>query len=329
MAATHARCTLARDCSCAAARPWQTSRAGGPRAPTSALRAGAWAACLPPPPGPAPEAETGDEVTRGGGGCEINTSGWTSSPNFRVACRLLEHGAASRGNMAGLPLFETDAMGERERHPNLGSLRSDSRSSFFASYRSIAAFLDEARALSLEQTDAAGRHLPQQLCVRHVSPAQATDDEDSIPLAPSSPTRGKEELRALPSVQSADGFCAEDGGHGRDGRGGRSLCFRRKSAVRSRLPSAHEHRSQGPQAYRAREDPQPCKPLFQAAGQRHHPMLGASSGVSPIFGFTNFFVNFTGEIVQMVRNEGARCLLNSGGRLRSFAPACMRAGLMG
>ena len=121
--------------------------------------------CLPPPPpGPAPEAETGDEVTRGGGGCEINTSGWTSSPNFRVACRLLEHGAASRGNMAGLPLFETDAMGERERHPNLGSLRSDSRSSFFASYRSIAAFLDEARALSLEQTDAAGRHLPQQLC---------------------------------------------------------------------------------------------------------------------------------------------------------------------
>jgi len=142
MAATHARCTLARDCSCAAARPWQTSRAGGPRPPTSALRAGAWAACLPPPPGPAPEAETGDEVTRGGGGCEINTSGWTSSPNFRVACRLLEHGAASRGNMAGLPLFETDAMGERERHPNLGSLRSDSRSSFFASYRSIAAFLE-------------------------------------------------------------------------------------------------------------------------------------------------------------------------------------------
>jgi hypothetical protein len=58
-------------------------------------------------------------------------------------------------------------------------------------------------------------------------------------------------------------------------------------------------------------------------------MLGASSGVSPIFGFTNFFVNFTGEIVQMVRNEGARYLLNSGGRLRSFAPACMRAGLMG
>eukprot|EP00802_Teleaulax_amphioxeia_P025276 Tamp_26108.p3 GENE.Tamp_26108~~Tamp_26108.p3 ORF type:complete len:141 (+),score=10.70 Tamp_26108:446-868(+) len=54
--------------------------------------------CLPPPPpGPAPEAETGDEVTRGGGGCEINTRGWTSSPNFRVACRLLEHGAASRG----------------------------------------------------------------------------------------------------------------------------------------------------------------------------------------------------------------------------------------
>ena len=65
---------------------------------------------------------------------------------------------------AGLPLFETDAMRESERHPNLGSLRSDSRSSFFASYRSIATFLDEARALSLEQADAAGRHLPQQLC---------------------------------------------------------------------------------------------------------------------------------------------------------------------
>eukprot|EP00802_Teleaulax_amphioxeia_P019851 Tamp_20104.p1 GENE.Tamp_20104~~Tamp_20104.p1 ORF type:complete len:320 (-),score=42.70 Tamp_20104:153-1112(-) len=212
---------------------------------------------------------------------------------------------------AGLPLFETDAMRESERHPNLGSLRSDSRSSFFASYRSIAAFLDEARALSLEQADAAGRHLPQHC----VSLAQATDDEYSIPSAPSSPTRAEEELWALPSVQSADVFCAEDGATvdtdemvvvgEASAPAENQLC----AAEYCRRHMSIEASELKPIALARIHDLANLFSRLQGNGIIR--MLGASSGVSSIFGFTNFFVNdvnaFTGEIVQMVRNDVHRC----------------------